>query len=341
MVGLVRGDAHVEVRRQELGLGFLNDAVDFIGSDDEVLTCPFSNVERHHGIPPFSGETGGFLVHKTHVGHVAEVDRLPSFGLDNDGLQVLGVAEVTHDLNGASAPIHEDVSSGNGQVFLTDGLGDIVEADEHGFGPKVVHFDLHFFGVDAPDFGFVDLLNVFNAFLKNIGVVLELVDGVISRKVDLHDRYQLREVQVKDVGVTGQIIGKAGVAHGDVHLVLDLSQCHLWCHREVELDVNGAIPLLARGDDFIDARDAFELFFNGAGDELLDVPGTVARVGSAYKDFRNDHFGEALLGHGDVGGNAGDQNDHDQDRHGGAVFNRCCAQAEFLGLLRVHGVGVA
>ena len=339
LVGLVRRNAHVEVGRQKLSLGFFNDAVDFIGGDDEVFTGPFSNVERHHRIAPFPGKAGGLLIDKAHVGHVAQVDGFPTFGFHNDGFQVLGVAEVAYDLHGASAPVHEDVTSRNGQVLLADGLGNVVEAHEHGLGPQVIDLNLHLFGVDAADFGLVDLLNVLDALLKYFCVVLELVDGVVAGQVHLHDRNQLREVEVKNVGVAGQVVGETGVAHGDVHLVFDLSQGDLWGHGEVELDVDGAVPLLARGNDLVDARNAFEFFLNGPGYELFDVARAVAGIGGTHKDLGNDDFWEALLGYGDVGRNAGDQNDRNQDRDSCAVFDRSCTQAKFLGCLGIHGVG--
>ena len=242
-------------------------------------------------------------------------------------------------MHGAPAPIHQDVATGDGQVFLADGLGDVVEADEHGFRPKVVDFDLHFFGVHPSDLGLVDLLDVLDALLQDFGVVFQLVDGVVPRKIDLHDRDELGEVEVEDVGVAGQVVWKAGVAHGDVHLVLDLSQCHFWCYGEVELDVDGAVALLARRDDLVDARDALEFFLNRSGDEFLNVAGAVAGIGGAYKDLGNDDFWEAFLRDGDVGRDTGDQDDHDQDRHGGAVFDRGGTQAEFLGCLGIHRGG--
>ncbi len=217
--------------------------------------------------------------------------------------------------------LHEDVTTRNGQVFLADGLCDVIEADEHGFCPEVVDFDLHFFGVHAADFCLVDLVHIFNALLQDFRVILELVDGVIAGKVDLHDGHQLGEVEVEDVGVAGQVVRKAGIAHGDVHLVLDLSQRHFWGYREVEFDVNRAVSLLARRDDFIDAGDALDFLFDGAGDELFNVTGAVPWIGGAHKHLGNDHLREALFGNGDVGRYARDQNDRDQDRNSGAVFD--------------------
>ncbi len=184
---------------------------------------------------------------------------------------------------------------------MADGLCDVIEADQHGFCPEVVDFHLHFLGVDAPYFGFVDLLEVFNLVLKPFGVILQLIDGVIAGQVDLHHRNEFGEIEVEDVGVAWQVVRKAGVAHGDVHLVFDLAEGDFRRDREIELDVNGAVALLAGGDDHVDPRDAFELLFNGAGNQLLDVPGAVPRVRGADEDFGHHHLRKAFLGNGDVG----------------------------------------
>ena len=204
----------------------------------------------------------------------------------------------------------------------------------HGLGLEVIDLDLHLLLVDAADFGFVDLLvQVLDAVLQFLGIVLELVDGVVAGQVDLHHWDELREIEVEDVGVTGQVVGEAGVAHGDVHFVLDLSQGDLGGDGKVEFDVDGAVSLLARGEDDVDAGDAFELLLDGARDQLFDVAGAVARVGGADVDLGHADFREALLRHRDVAGDAGNQDDCDEHRHRRAVADGGRAQPEFLEFL--------
>ena len=256
LVRLVGRDADVEVVRQEVRLCFGDDAVDLVGGDDQVFSGALAHVEGHHRVAPFAGEAGGFLIDELNRRHIPQVDGVAPFGLDDDGLELFGITEVADHLDRAAAAVHEDVAAGNGHVLLSNGLRNVIEADEHGLGAEVVDFDLHLLLVDPADFGLVDLVEVLDAVLQFFRVVLELVDGVVAGEVHLHHGDELGEVEVEDVGVAGEVVGEAGVAHGDVHFVLHLPECDFRGHGEIELDVNRAVALLARGEDDVDAGDA-------------------------------------------------------------------------------------
>ena len=330
---MVRRDADIEVVRQEVRLCFGDDAVDLVGSNDQVFSGALSHVEGHHRVAPFAGEAGGFLIDELNGCHIPQVDGVAPFGLDDDGLELCGIAKVADHLDRAAAAVHEDVTTGNGHVLLSNGLGNVIEADEHGLGAEVVDFDLHLLLVDPADLGLIDLVEVLDAVLQFFCVVLELVDGVVAREVHLHHGDELGEVEVEDVGVAGEVVGEAGVAHGDVHFVLHLPERDFRGHGEIELDVDRAVALLARGEDDVDAGDALQLLFNGARDELLDVARAVAGIGGADVDLRHGHLREAFLGHGDVAGDAGDEDDRDEHADRGPIADGGRAQPEFLEFL--------
>ena len=131
-------------------------------------------------------------------------------GFDNDGLEFGRVAEVADHLDRAPASVHEDVATGNGHVLLSNGLGNVIEADEHGLGAEVVDLDLHLLLVDPADLGLIDLVEVLDAVLQFLGVVLELVDGVVAGQVHLHHGDELGEFKSNTLGSLGRSSGKLG-----------------------------------------------------------------------------------------------------------------------------------
>ena len=223
LVGLVVGDAHIEVGREVGRLSIGYDAVDAIGSGDEVFTGAFDDVERHHRLEIFPGVARLLLFHESNRGDIAEVDGGVRLAFDDDVFDVFHGLEITDHLHGAAVVVDQQVATGDRHVLLGNRIRDVVKTGLHGFGTEVVDDNLNLLVHDPADVHLGNLRELFDVLFELFGVALQLVQAVIAGEVDVHDGQQLREIQLEHVRVSGQVVWEFRIGFGLVHRVLHLA----------------------------------------------------------------------------------------------------------------------
>ena len=173
-----------------------------------------------------------------------------------------------------------------------------------------VNGNFNFFIVDPAQVHGCDGGNVFNFLLEVLGIVLKLVRGEFSRQIDVHNGLKLRDVQFKNIGVGGQVLGEVGRGLNRINLVFDLAKGFVYAYLEVKADFDGRKTLHRSGLDFVYTADGVELLLERTGNQALHVYGRIARVGCSDKNGGLHHFGEALCRHGSVGKKTRNSNDY-------------------------------
>ena len=310
-------------------LGLLDDGVDAVRSRNQVFARPLDDVKRDHRIAKLPRITLLLFLHEPHFRHVSQVNRRTAFRFDDDVLDFFGRREIAHHLHGPAGVVHEQIPSRNRHVFLGNRSRNVIEAHLHRLRPQVVDNDFHLLVHHTADVHLADFRQLLNFILEVFRITLEVFEAVIAAEVDIHHRKQLAEIQLKDVGVRGQVVRKIGVGLDLVHGVFDLPKGFGRLDREIELDVHRAVALNRSRGDFIDTRDGVDFLFERPRDQLFDVDRAVAGIRCADVNLRNDDIRETLLGHCQVAVNSAERDDCNQDEHCGSVLDAPGRQPEF------------
>ncbi len=215
----------------------------------------------------------GFAVHfvKGDGGDVAQIDDVFFLLLDNDIFDVAKGLKFPKDAHVSSVAIDKKVAAGNGHVFVLDGPSDIPEGDIQGFHLLIVHHDANLFVINAADVHGSDGRQILNFFLEVLGVVLELVARVFTRKIDVHNRQQFTDVEVKNVGVSRQVVREVGAGARGIHLVFHLAQRLGHLDIEIKLHLNGRISLDGRRRNLVHSGNAVDFLLEWTRDQTLNV----------------------------------------------------------------------
>ena len=119
----------------------------------------------------------------------------------------------------------------------------------------------------------------------------------------------LRKVHVLDAWIVHL---RRQIGFGEVDFLAHFLNCGVEIHLGIELDLNRRKAFGARGTDFFDARDPFELRLDGARDEGLHVCGRHPRIDRVHDDERDLDFGKGFPRHRNVCARADDDDEADE-----------------------------
>ena len=290
----------MQVFGKDFGLCTGDDFFDFVGGFYLVGSASFFDVQHYHGFPELAGIGFGILGFEVYFGYIAQVGYFVFGFADDDVFYFFGRLELSDNTYVPAYATFFDISGGDGHIFVPDALFYAVKTDITGDHLVEVHGYFHFFILNTSNIGGGYLRELFDFVLQVFGEFFELLRGKITGDIDVHDGFELGEVQFHRTGVSRQVFGPVHITHGVVYLVFDVFECFVGVDIEGKFDVYTGKAGFGGGFDFIYTGDFFEFRFQRTCDEVLYIFGGVSGIGGGDENFRGGYVGKGFSRHVDV-----------------------------------------
>ncbi len=188
----------------------VNDILDLVGSIQKVGSTFLDYIQGDYIFAVQTGKALLFLKIVLYISQIAQFNICTTGGVDHNIANGFNIHKLTFQTDRILRPVTDNGTTRNCQVFTGNSLFNVAESHLRGLHLKNIGIDLNFTFQRPYNVNTGNLFDTFDLVLCNLCKLLQLVEAIISRDIDVHHR-KLGNVDVKDLGRIRQIVWQVGL----------------------------------------------------------------------------------------------------------------------------------